>query len=130
MTPERCEVCDYRGIGDPNTTLNDRLSMARTSATTGCLHQASELLIQLLHSAYERGLAKGEQSMASIALTTVYSPGADPLYEAAFMLTDDETPLLIRRGAAADNPAQASFNLLVAMQDEMLLAIRGSEVSH
>ena len=130
MKPSACVVCKYNPIGDPNATLNERLSQARTSATTGCLHQVSELLVQLLHSAYERGRAKGTPSMASIALTTVYSPESDVLYEAAFMLTDDDTPLLIRRGEAADNPAQASFNLLVAMQDEMLLAIRGSEVSH
>lgn len=129
-----CTVCNYSPLGDPDSNLHDRLATARAGGSGGCIHQATDLLVTLLRCAAVLGTEtkrdEGE-TMASVILSTAVVEGEDePVFEAAFISSNGEKPLVVRRGAVAVSPAQAAINLLIEIHDAVLLELKAGAVSH
>lgn len=129
-----CSVCQYHGLG-AGENLHERISHARATAKGGCIHQATDLFVALLScaAAHAKEEARDGESVASIVLSTICAEEdgtRTPVYEAAFLSSDEDRPLVMRRGEIAESPAQAVVNLLVQIHDEVLLDMSSTEVSH
>lgn len=122
-TASTCPVCNHLHLGDPHTSLSQRLDEARAAGLVGCGHQAMDLLLALLSSAHRQAREAENQSSS----VTLYTDGED--FRASFILDSDGEPL-IRAGKPADNAAQAIIHLLLDMHDELLLQLASAAVQH